>query len=461
MTKVRLRTPAARAPRPRIGTRGETNAQRKEREIIRIYEGAKNNQGKGGAKLIEAHGALRTTNNNSNYKDVPEDTVIIFLSQFGQCMALMGQRRLANEYFRSDAGLRRFFKGEAGMAGLHHGEILSRTKFHGQKYPDVYLEFKDKNNPGFGWVWSLPISHMRPDNFGHVPIGNQVIKGNIHGESMYLSELIERLGKGVYIVSSCLVAQNQVISNYSKIPYNLPPQYRARPAKRGTRNAAAFAESIFKKQPLRPGSFARRTVFAPKTGRVYKGPPKVRVAEVLAQLSRRPNRVNLDKIFPFMSANFTNSSRKQLKEVQRILKAPTNFVSKLSPNNRNAWNRLSTVNKGAFIRRQLTLAAHPPPTIFTMPPLNNRSSAMNTNNRPLYYFRSTHPFTNQKSWFNGKGARINQPANINESKLIPSNKWTNSIWKAFEGGAAYASPINMNGNSNSDPTWNAYVKNRN
>ena len=46
MTKVRLRTPAARAPRPRIGTRGETRAQRKEREIIRIYRGAKNNKGK-------------------------------------------------------------------------------------------------------------------------------------------------------------------------------------------------------------------------------------------------------------------------------------------------------------------------------------------------------------------------------------------------------------------------------
>ena len=453
MTKVRLRPPAAKVPRPRIGTRGETNAQRKEREIIRIYEGAKNNQGKGGAKLIEAHGALRTTNNNNNYKDVPEDTVIIFLSQFGQCMALMGQRRLANEYFRSDAGLRRFFRGEAGMAGLHHGEILSRTKFHGQKYPDVYLEFKDKNNPGFGWVWSLPIPHMRPDNFGHVPIGNQVIKGNIHGESMYLSELIERLGKGVYIVSSCLVAQNQVISNYSKIPYNLPPQYRARPAKRGTRNAAAFAENIFKKQPLRPGSFARRTRFAPMTGRVSKGPPKIRVAEVLARLSRGPNRVNLDKIFPFMSANFSRPGQNQLKEIQKILKAPANFVSKLSQANRNRWKGLSTVNKGAFIRRIL-----------------NRPAAMNTNNRPLYYFRRAHPIPNgaaprnrenlekARVWFNGKGVRINQPANINESKLIHPNKWTNSMWEAFENAGP---PINMNEDPNTNFQWHAYVKNRN
>jgi hypothetical protein len=441
MTKVRLRTPTARAPRPRIGTRGETNAQRKEREIIRIYMGAKNSQGKGGAKLIEAHGALRITNNSTNYKTVPEDTVIIFLSKFGQCMSLTGQRTLANEYFTSDAGMKRFFRGEAGMAGVHHGEILSRTKFHGQKYPDVYLEFKDEKYAAFGWVWSLPTKYKRPENFSvNIPTANQVINKNIHGKNMRLSEVIARLGKGVYIVSSCLVAQNQVISNYSKIPYNLPPQYRARPAKRGTRNAAAFAESIFKKQPLRPGSFARRTAFAPMTGRVYKGPPKIRVAEVLAQLGRRPSRVNLKSKFPLMRAN-VNQNR--LVRVQKILQDPTNFVSKLSPVNRNTWNKLGAVNKGAFVNR-----------------LMNRPTAMNTNNR-VYYFRSTHPFTNQKTWFNGKGTRINQLTNVNESKLIPSNKWTNSIWKAFEGGAAYASPINMNGNSNSDPTWNAYVKNRN
>ena len=212
MTKVRLRKPVKRnVPRTRIGTRLEKKAQTKEGEIIRIYEGAKNSNGRGGAKLIEAHGMLPA---GGVYKDVPEETVIIFLSQFGQCMSLMGQRRLANEYFRSDAGLRRFFKGEAGMAGVRHGEILSRTRFPGQKYPDVSLAFKNNNNPGFGWVWSLPIPHKRPDNFGHMPIGNQVINktinGNIHGKEMYLSDLIERLGEGVYIVGSCLVARTRL-----------------------------------------------------------------------------------------------------------------------------------------------------------------------------------------------------------------------------------------------------------
>jgi hypothetical protein len=133
-----------------------------------------------------------------------------------------------------------------------------------------------------------------------------------------------------------------------------------------------------------------------------------------------------------------NVNQNRLVRVQKILQDPTNFVSKLSPANRSAWNKLGAVNKGAFVNR-----------------LMNRPAA----NKPMYYFRSTHPFTNEKSWFNGKGTRINQPTNVNESKLIPSNEWTNSIWKAFEGGAAYASPINMNGNANSDPNWNAYVKN--
>ena len=428
MTKVRLRKPVKRnVPRPRIGTRLETAAQNKESKIIRIYEGAKNSNGRGGAKLIEAHGVLPA---GGIYKDVPEDTVIIFLSQFGQCMSLMGQRRLANEYFRSDAGLRRFFKGEAGMAGLHHGEILSRTRFPGQKYPDVSLEFKDKNNPGFGWVWSLPIPHKRPDNFGHVPIGNQVINGNIHGGTMYLSELIERLGEGVYIVSSCLVAQNQVISNFSKIPYNLPKPYRARPAKR-SRTAMAYAGNIFKKAPLRPGSFARRTAFPPKTGRVHKGPPKVRVAEVLARLGRGPHRVKLWEEFPRMRANV---NRMRLSRVQRILQNPTNFVSKLSPANRNTWNKLSNINKGAFVNRLLNAPPRRP--------------------NPVYYFSRTHPHINRTNWFNQEGRRINKPANVR----VLGNNWANNVWLAFNN-VANRVPINMNEDPNLEFKWHAYVKN--
>ena len=428
MTKVRLRKPVKRnVPRTRIGTRLEKKAQTKEGEIIRIYEGAKNSNGRGGAKLIEAHGMLPA---GGVYKDVPEDTVIIFLSQFGQCMSLMGQRRLANEYFRSDAGLRRFFKGEAGMAGVHHGEILSRTRFPGQKYPDVSLAFKNNNNPGFGWVWSLPIPHKRPDNFGHMPIGNQVINktinGNIHGKEMYLSDLIERLGEGVYIVGSCLVAQNQVISNFSKIPYNLPKPYRARPAKR-SRTALAYAGNIFKKAPLRPGSFARRTAFPPATGRVHKGPPKVRVAEVLARLGRGPHRVKLWQEFPRMRANV---NRMRLSRIQRILENPTNFVSKLSPANRNTWNKLSNINKGSFVNRLLNA----PPR------------------RPKYHFLGVHPWNQKQTvWINGK------PNNYNNKNLITTNLWNNATWNAFE--RANKPPFNMEGNSNSNLKWYAYVKN--
>ena len=427
---VRLRKPPNRGRPARIGTRGETNAQRKEREIIRIYTGAKNSQGKGGAKLIEAHGALRATAANNSYKVVPEDTVIIFLSQFGQCMSLMGQRTLSNEYFTSEAGLMRFFRGEAGMAGIHHGEILSRTKFTGQKYPDVYLEFKDAKYAAFGWVWSLPTKYKRPEGFSeNWPIANQIINSNIHGKSMRLSEVIDRLGKGVYIVASCLVAQNQV-EQISKIPYNLPLPWKARPARR-SRTAAAFAENIFKKQPLRPGSFVRRTRYAPVTGRVHKGPPRIKVAEVLAQLGRRPNRVNLRSKLPSMRAN-VNQGR--LMRIQKILQDPTNFVAKLSQENRNAWNRLGAVNKGEFVNRHMNKTAP----------------------KPVYYFRGTNPITNQQAWFNKNGTRINQPSNFSANKLMSPSKWNNSVWNAFE----YAQPpINMLGNVNTNFKWHVLVKN--
>ena len=452
VVKIRLRN---KGQPPRIGTRGEINALRKENEIIRIYAGGidanKVEHPAYGAKLVEAHGALRRTNNNSNYKTVPKDTVIIFLSQFGQCMALTGARTLANEYFRSDAGMLRFFRGEAGMAGRHHGEILSRTKFHGQKYPDVYLEFYDEDpkRKGFGWVWSLPTTYKLPENFSpNFPRGNQVINQSIHGKDMRLSEVIARLGKGVYIIAACLVAQNQVISNYTKIPFNLPPPWRTQPAKRRTRNAAAFAESIFKKQPLRPGSFARRTAFAPKTGKIYKGPPKIRVAEVLAQLGRRNGQLNLNSIFPLMRANVNANTRNRLKSVQTILKNSTNFVSKLSQANQNAWHKLRGINKGAFVYR--ILGANSNSNMNT-----NSNSKMNTNNyNPKYYFRVKWPYTTYPVWFNRNGARVNQPANVNESKLVPQAGWTFNINNAAEKAKI---PLVNNGTGQ---TWHAYVKRR-
>jgi hypothetical protein len=331
--------------------------------------------------------------------------------------------------------MRKFFRGEAGMAGRHHGEILSRTKFYGQKYPDVYLEFYDEEpgREGFGWVWSLPTTYKLPENFSpNFPRGNQVINQSIHGKAMRLSEVIAKLGKGVYIIAACLVAQNQVISNYTKIPFNLPPPYRAQPAKRRTRNAAAYADIIFKKQPLRPGSFARRTAYAPKTGKIYKGPPKIRVAEVLAQLGRGPRRVNLKSKFPLMRAN-VNQNR--LLRVQKILQNPTNFVSKLSPAKRNAWNKLGAINKGAFVNAHLN---------------------SNSNSQPTYYFRRTHPLTKQEVWFNNRGRLNNKPTNI-QNRPIPPDNWSNNNWKMFEYGPVQT--INMNNDPNTNYKWHIFKKN--
>ena len=417
MTKVRLRKAPQRPPPPRVATRGEMSARQKEDEIVRIYRQA----GKGGSKLIEAHGALSIT--NVNYKTVPADTVIIFLSKFGQCMSLQGQRTLSNEYFTSDAGMIRFFRGEAGMAGVHHGEILSRTKFPEQKYPDVELGFYDEKWPSFGWVWSLPIGRKRAENFSsNWPSLNQVIRPNIHGKNMRLSDVIEGLGKGVYIISACLVSQNQ-IEPMNKIPFNLPQPWKPVPARR-TRTAAAFAGNIFKKQPLRPGSFAHRTFYR-KTGGVYKGVPRIRVAEVLTQLSRRPNRVNLKSKFPLMRAN-VNTDR--LLRIQKILQNPTNFVSKLSPVNRNAWTKLSAVNRGAFVNKHMNLT-------------------------PVYYFRRTHPLTKQEVWFNNSGRMNNKPANLH-NRPIPPDNWTNNNWRAFENSPLQR--INMNNDPNTNFNWHIF-----
>lgn len=430
----------------RIGTRLELEAQRKEREIIRIYQGAKNSNGRGGAKLIEAHGSLVKT--NTAQPVVPDDTVIIFLSKFGQCMSLRGARLLGNEYFRTEAGLVRFFHGEAGRLGIHHGEILSRTRLPGDRYPDVWLTFSDENNPGFGYVWSLPTRYKRPENFNpNYPANIQILNRTLHESRMHLSDVINRLGRGVYIVAACLVAENQ-IEPMNRIPYNLPRPYKARPARLSS-TAMAYAENIFGKTRPRPGSRIR-TRFLPRTGRVYKGPPKIRVASVLAQLGRHPNRVNLESKFPLMRANV---NRPRLRRIQKILQNPTNFISKLNANQKKEWNGLGAVNKGAFVNRLMNKPANAGPA-----PWNKVGSySIKTGNVPIY-FRVNNPLRQTTTWYNRNGTEMKSPpANLSGVRSVSYNNWTNNI--RYTANAARLQTFNMETNNNLGPKWYAYVKN--
>ena len=159
-------------------TRGEFIALVKEETIVDTFN-------KYGAKLVDAHGGLLHANvsQTNRFKEVPEDVVIIFLSAFGQCMSISAGRALGNLYFRTIKGLKEFFRGEGGKAEVHHGEILSRTRFPGQKYPDVELQFFDARIPSMGFVWRLPLKYDRTTNISklnvNIPPRTNLIYNNI------------------------------------------------------------------------------------------------------------------------------------------------------------------------------------------------------------------------------------------------------------------------------------------
>jgi hypothetical protein len=159
----------------------------------------------------------------------------------------------------------------------------------------------------------------------------------------------------------------------------------------------------------------------------------------------RNGALKLDSIFPLMRANVNANTRNRLRRVQTILKNPTNFVSKLSQANKNAWPKLRGINKGAFVYRILGANSK-----------NNRSN-MNTNNvKPTYYFRRTHPLTKQEVWFNNRGRMNNKPTNI-QNRPIPPDNWSNNNWKAFESSPLQS--INMNNDPNTNFNWHIFMKN--
>ena len=406
-------------------TRGEFNALVKEETIVDIFN-------KHGAKLVDAHGALLRANvsQTNRFKEVPEDVVIIFLSAFGQCMSISAGRALGNLYFRSKKGLREFFRGEGGKAELHHGEILSRTRFPGQKYPDVSLHFFDARIPSMGFVWRLPLQYDRTTNISklnvNIPPRTNLIYNNIprhQNANTRLSEVISRLGKGVYIVSSCLVPSNQAAFNIGKLPYNLPKYYKGQ--RRGvlmTRGAKPYKKLIWGPKSVRPGT-ARRTAMPWYPPGVRKTGRYILTKEVLTALSRKPN-LNLNEKFKLMRVN---APKDRLRKVQAILKNNANFVSKLNANSRRQWNSLGPYNKGQFIMNRL----------------NRTGGAGN------YYFQAVANNTNKTEyWYNGStGNQINKP---------PANRMTRVNWPNSNNVNAFLNLVS--GNNNAGLTWTAWLK---
>lgn len=387
-------------------TRGLATAIKRERFVEYIFKKF-NKQ----AKLIEAHGGL-SRHIAPMYAQVPEDTVIIFLSKFGQCLDMQHGRHIANEYFTSVKGLERFFRGEAGFARVHHGEIASRTFLPGEEYPNANFLFYDENKPDWGYVWKLPLKYRRAELTGEMKAERRAVTGaNVYNNiprgpqsSMTLQQVINKLGSGVYIISACLVPVNLGGLPVGKIPFNLPSDH---PLRRvgvpRSRNARAYAKTIYGPKSVRPRTPVRTssTIYH----RSARRRPYVTVREMLTRLGRPGTNINLENWFPRMRVGV---NKPRLKAVQNIIKSPTAMLSKLSENQKAKWNSLPWNQKGTFVANWL--------------------------NKTGYIFKVE--MNNKNIWFNGNTGRQIQPPNSNKIEHVT---WTNQINNVFN-----KMPINRN-----------------
>jgi hypothetical protein len=346
-------------------------------------------------------------------------------------MAIERGRHLSTEYFTSRKGLLRFFRGDAGYARVHHGEIASRTFLPNEEYPNAWLQFYDATIPDYGHVWKLPLKYKRAEETNELRTKTRAVTGeNVYtniprakNSNMTLQDVINKLGPGVYIVNACLVPVNQGGLPLGRLPFNLPmgdPDRRVSVAR--TRNARAYAKTIYgpSPRPPRPGTPVRTYQTLRSLGAKRPKVSHVTVAEMLTRMGRSGANINLNNWFPRMRVNV---NKNRLRTVQRILQNPATMKNKLKENELRQWNSLTWNKKGHFVSSWL--------------------------NRTGWIFRAK--YNNKEFWINANtGRQISQP---NGNKIKGVN-WSNQVQNAFSYMLVSPNvPINHNRN---DITWYAY-----
>ena len=314
-----------------MNTRGAEEARQRENKIVNTYNRL-------GGALIEGHGALVTLNQVPK-QDVPPDTVIIFLAKFGQCMYIEGGRLVQNRYFRSNNNLKRFFRGAGAEEGLHHANILGRTFFEGQKYPDISVTMKDKKFKSFGYIWKLPLQRKRAMTANDLLAESRPRVGEVRSPynrgSYKLSELLASLGPGVYIVNTCLVVPNY---NPKLLPANAPAQ-----PWRGVRSRLPPGGSLYMRRirqhvatPFyRPG--VRRSTWLPAPARGRPTPaPAMNLSNALEKMSTNP-RLNFENIAQNLRVNVRIPKLRRVYDMLRDRTRLERFAARLNTRTRTTF----------------------------------------------------------------------------------------------------------------------------
>lgn len=361
----------------RVKTRGTRASNLRDETTVRIFR----EHGRT-AKLVDAHGSLVKANKPA-FEIVPQNTVIIFLSEVGYCADVVIMRKLQNEYFRTGVGIEKFLMGDAARRGLHYGNAYERTYLPGESYPSISLQFWDARLAGMGWVWKLPLGRKRMEatpsselgpNKSEVYSSTTSILNRRQSSDVLLKDVIKEIGSGVYIIASCLVATEQIQPSFpaGRLPMSLPASMKPatywaksigwkRIAPQRTRSTIRIGlhkatgktpgPSVIKRIP-RPGTKIRTHVpFLTSIPETRKR--RINLDTALKRMSRAPNRVNLNTIIPHLNANVNIP---KLRRTLKYLQNPNNFfLEHFNSNSTNASNfyNISNINRGAYIHSRI------------------------------------------------------------------------------------------------------------
>ena len=332
-------------------TRGEKTSQNLENELVRLYT-------RYGGKHVEGHGILVNLETPVSAK-IPKNTAVVFLAEPGKCMWVHAGRSLAHGYFRNENSLIRFFKGEAGRAGIKHGEILSRTFFEGSMYPNMRVTFYDKNFPGFGFVRRLPLRRNLPQNANnmnkeHLPERGEIFNRVRHGpnSTYYLSQILTLLGPGVYIINACMPPpdwrEHAMPINAANVNTYNQTRPRTGPVTKGLKRLrSTFPRGA---RSARPGTL--RKTHVPSISRVRSPQPRETVQSVLRSIAKNPRSPKTEQFNKLP----INANIEKLKRVKHLMSHPrllNTFISGLPRVSQMRWYVTPRSMRPAFIHKRL------------------------------------------------------------------------------------------------------------
>lgn len=226
--------------------------KKRENAILNVYT-------RKGAKVLNGHGLIL-----NETKNVPKDTILMFLAEPGYCMNIAAGKEIQRKFFESNKNLKKFFKSGRETGNNEHTHhvtnILSRTHFPKNFYKNIpgvnlnnkrigtyknmYISLKPNvTHKGMGFIKKLPISTKSTIKNNQAPRYNQTV-GPLIPDMYKLSNLLEDKNLkngGVFIISACRADANNKVTRFNITG----PGGIKKPLKRGSMGASAALNTIY------------------------------------------------------------------------------------------------------------------------------------------------------------------------------------------------------------------------